>query len=910
MRFSKMLVAISTFAISLLCSSTILMAATTYTVTSRENSGAGSLREALTLVSDGDTIDFSVGNSITVYSQLTVQNQITIDGGGIQVIGANGAAINIFYLNSNTSDGTVIQDMAIIDGDVGINSRGNNVQILGCRIGTDWGDSTTAGNIIGIQLFTAINTTIGSPGNGNVISCNTAYGIYLNASDNITIQANIIGPDSTGMSSLGGQASGIYFTNSNTSTVGGDRTANEGNLISGNSSFGITLGTGSGSAYALTVAGNIIGLNTSQTGTIPNGTGIQINGATTSGCIIGVNEPNKHNVICGNTYGIQMYNDAYNNMIQNNLIGVNESDAGYGNLNMGLYVNGSHGNLIGGLRHPEALERNVISAHNALNAEGIYMDASSSGNTISGNFIGTDSAGTAARSNYTGLYINGGIGNIIGGASENSGTARGNVISGNTQRGIVISDGSDNLIIGNSIGVNINEDTAMPNGRGIWFSGATCINNTIGTSATAHANVIAGNTQYGIICSAGTRGHVVQGNIIGFSRNGQTQMAHGINSIVLNDTHDCWIGGPTLADGNLIDGAFSIILGASNNTITANRIGVKGDLSTPSSTYNYGIQMAVNTNGNFIGLPNGGIGNLIANQLISIDVNDAATDFNSFFGNTLTASGTVPIDLEAGANQDKGAPVITVAYSSQVIGTAGGNDYVELFMAEAGAGNGGSLNFQGYTTADGSGNWSITPSSLTIGDNVCALATDINNNSSNFSTNVTVVPTPTVTPTPTHSPTATDSATPTVTPSVTPTLTNSATPTASPTITPTYTATPIFTSTVTPTITPTDSPTASPTLTTTPTSERVVDLKGKFALAYPNPGVNTLNFVMNLDESVKIGILIYNLAGERIADIQEDLSVGQQTITWNCKSIAPGIYLVRFVKDGKLEEVQRIAIVK
>ena len=61
------------------------------------------------------------------------------------------------------------------------------------------------------------------------------------------------------------------------------------------------------------------------------------------------------------------------------------------------------------------------------------------GNLVAGNFIGTDKTGTMAIGNATGVEIDtSASGNTIGGVTSTPGTGLGNVISGNTDNGVVI----------------------------------------------------------------------------------------------------------------------------------------------------------------------------------------------------------------------------------------------------------------------------------------------------------------------------------------------------------------------------------------------------------------------------------------------------------------------------------------
>src|SRR2546430_507296 len=66
---------------------TISTRATTITVTNRNDSGSGSLRQALADVNDGDTITFAVTGTIGLTSgELFVNNNVTISGPGANML--------------------------------------------------------------------------------------------------------------------------------------------------------------------------------------------------------------------------------------------------------------------------------------------------------------------------------------------------------------------------------------------------------------------------------------------------------------------------------------------------------------------------------------------------------------------------------------------------------------------------------------------------------------------------------------------------------------------------------------------------------------------------------------------------------------------------------------------------------
>jgi CSLREA domain-containing protein len=131
-------------------------------------------------------------------------------------------------------------------------------------------------------------------------------------------------------------------------------------------------------------------------------------------------------------------------------------------------------------------------------------------NIIRNNRIGTDSAGVTAAPN-TGAGIA-----LFTGAFNN--TITGNLISGNTLQGIYF-DGTSvavtgNVVQGNRIGTAANGTTALPNVQGIVFNDGS-LNNIIGGTGAGQANIIAFNTQSGIVVVGNsTRGNTFSGNSI------------------------------------------------------------------------------------------------------------------------------------------------------------------------------------------------------------------------------------------------------------------------------------------------------------------------------------------------------------------------------------------------------------
>jgi hypothetical protein len=96
------------------------------------------------------------------------------------------------------------------------------------------------------------------------------------------------------------------------------------------------------------------------------------------------------------------------------------------------------------------------------------------------------------------------------------------------------------------------------------------------------------------------------------------------------------------------------------------------------------------------------------------------------------------------------------------------------------------------------------------------------------------------------------------------------------------------------------------------TSERTgLDLHGKLFLAYPNPGKVRITFAVQADGTGEVKVQLYNLNGERVASLSAQPS-GDHTamLTWDCGSVAPGLYVARLLQDGKEIGKSKVAVVR
>src|SRR5438045_3993557 len=86
------------------------------TVTNTNDSGSGSLREALAVANDGDTINFAVTGTITLTSgELLVNHSITISGPGVDNLAVDGnAADRVLHVASGAT--VIISELTITNG--------------------------------------------------------------------------------------------------------------------------------------------------------------------------------------------------------------------------------------------------------------------------------------------------------------------------------------------------------------------------------------------------------------------------------------------------------------------------------------------------------------------------------------------------------------------------------------------------------------------------------------------------------------------------------------------------------------------------------------------------------------------------------------------------------------------------
>jgi uncharacterized repeat protein (TIGR01451 family) len=313
------------------------------------------------------------------------------------------------------------------------------------------------GNNFNAITINATDTTI----RGLVIN-RSLVAIRFQGADRAEILGNFIGTDPAGTAALPNSGAISYvvgiFDESNNVRIGGTDPADR-NLISGNQAGVYLLGP----IESALVQGNYIGTNRDGTAALQNSLiGLYI--SDSGGHTVGGTAAGAGNVISGNgQWGIRIDAPGPGIVIQGNLIGTNAAGAAAIPNPEGIRIQTTSpggGTLIGGTT---AAAANVISGNTGT---GIFSDnrdeTGPSGNTIQGNFIGTDRTGTLDLGNGTGLVVVG-RNNIVGGTTPEAGNLI--AFSGGifNSAGVEVS-GVGNSILGNSIYNGAARGIVYPNG--------------------------------------------------------------------------------------------------------------------------------------------------------------------------------------------------------------------------------------------------------------------------------------------------------------------------------------------------------------------------------------------------------------------------------------------------------------
>jgi titin len=424
--------------------------------------------------------DMLTGNYVgTNASGANLGNSVGIadNKGNMTIGGTSAGSANVVGFNTTAGilmSGPPLSGDLVTNNFVGTNAQGANL-----------------GNNVGILVETGNNTIGGTtPSAANVIGFNSSAGIQFSEGDigRNLIAGNAIGTTMTGSKALANDI-GILVSGGSGDTIGGT-TPSAANVISGNLTAGIEL---NGSTVTGTlIVGNLVGTNaTGSAAVVQSGqtdplqslqnAGIAIIAST--GNTIGGTTNAARNLISGNYVGVMFATTtgtANPNFLLGNFIGTSNTGLqALGNI-VGVYINSSAGNQIGGTA---AGSGNLISANTSVGVE-IYGRGSVS-NVVAGNTIGLTASGTQTfrNSNGTftqieGIFIQDSSNNMIGGTAA----AAANVITGNESAGVFIYSEARlsraNVVEGNRIGLTQSGNT-VPGNNGYGVLLVNAVNNHV-----------------------------------------------------------------------------------------------------------------------------------------------------------------------------------------------------------------------------------------------------------------------------------------------------------------------------------------------------------------------------------------------------------------------------------------------
>ena len=292
----------------------------------------------------------------------------------------------------------------------------------------------------------------------------------------------------------------------------------------------------------------------------------------------------------------------------------------FGNADLG---NSGDGILVNS--RTNSISSNVVSGNGG---DGIEIGSSGTGNLVTGNYIGTNSTGTGLLTPLNtgngggGLNISGSS-NIIGGTSA----AERNVIAGNGW-GISITGASGNVVQGNYIGTNASGTLGLANTiEGVRISG-TATGNTIGGTAAGSGNVIASNQTGVLITGTQATGNFVQGNLIGTDATGTIDLGNASDGVLISG------GAKNNIVGGTAVGARNVISGNNSNGVDITGTGTTGNI----------------VQGNYIGTSAGGMGDL-GNNLDGVHIASSATG-NTIGGTTPAARNVISGNGVSGTSSD------------------------------------------------------------------------------------------------------------------------------------------------------------------------------------------------------------------------------------------------------------------
>ncbi|MCA9970813.1 MAG: right-handed parallel beta-helix repeat-containing protein, partial [Anaerolineales bacterium] len=526
-------------------------------------------------------------------------------------------------------------------------------------------------------------------------------GIQLANSSSNTFECSFLGTNVAGTAALPNTLGGLYIQQDSDGNVIGGPAVSQRNLIAGNSMAQIAITNFGSQPTGNVIQNNYIGTDVSGGSALGGGSGLDLFGIA--------NHDILDNVIAGtNGDGIAITGDAgrtsSGNVIAGNRIGTNAAGTAVlpntaAGIRLGASFSGNsyvQNSTVGGTT---PAERNLVSGNGSYGIA--ILGTFATDNAITGNYVGTDAAGTADLGNGAqGIWVGSGstrIGDVTPGA--------GNVVSGNGADGIWVDASAFSAeIYNNRVGVDAAGTAVLGNAQaGIVIAGSS---HTVG--APGAGNVVGGNGADGITSFAAEMG--ISDNFVGTDVGGTLDLGNGASGIRFG----AGFPNSTYVSQNTI--AYNALAGVSLRegsgiTVYDNAIYANGGI---------GIDLGVVNSGSFP--PDGVTPN---------DVDDADSGPNNLQNFPVLSAATIATDL-------------TIDFSLDSLpGNSNYDVQIDFYKADSAAGGEGK-SFLGSTTLSAPGTGSVNLGSaaalgVAVGDPIVATATDLFGNTSEFSAVTTAV---------------------------------------------------------------------------------------------------------------------------------------------------------------------------
>ena len=508
--------------------------AATIHVTTPADSGAGSLRQAITdaQAAGPDDIVFDAGGQGTIAIGPT-QLPMLSTGTTVTATRNDDGVPDVEVHCTDPSVGTGLQAGAgqtgVVVTGVSITNCTNGIFVLadggltlrGSWIGRSRTGSTGGNTVNGVAAIAGASLVVGGPsaGDGNLIVGN-AWGVAAAApAAGTVVRGNTI---------TGSGANGVEFTDADGVVV-------QDNLVAGSAANDIIFFRGAGAR----IRGNRVGTDAAGATGQPSGVaGINLRG--TVDATVGGAGPGEPNVVAG------VPGDGHCGICVQALDGVRATRTVVAGNRIGTTASGLAGLTpagFAGVRVIDAVDTTVggtaPGAGNLVGGftnAGIRSEQSSTGTVVQGNTVGLRADASGSIPNDVGIFA----------AGDASGTrvGAGNIVGGN--RIGVYAGGPGTLVEGNLVGLAPDGRTVLGNEQGIVLEGAAGLR--------ASGNTVAGNGLLGVALK-NTAGAVVAANVIGRTADGAESRPNGaFGGVMLIDNSGGVVGGDTPGDANLIDG--------------------------------------------------------------------------------------------------------------------------------------------------------------------------------------------------------------------------------------------------------------------------------------------------------------------------------------------------------------------